>query len=158
MPSTFAGIEIGKRSLFAHTQSLYTVGHNISNANVEGYSRQRVELKAMDPIYMPQLNREETPGQLGQGVIVESVKRIKDMLLEARIVSETNAEGYWSTRDRYISMLEEIYLEPTDLSVRSLMDEFWVAWQELSLGPEEAATRKVVLERGNTLLNGIHDQ
>lgn len=158
MPSTFAGIEIGKRSLFAHTQSLYTVGHNISNADVEGYSRQRVELKAMDPIYMPQLNREETPGQLGQGVIVESVKRIKDMLLEARIVSETNAEGYWSTRDRYISMLEEIYLEPTDLSVRSLMDEFWVAWQELSLEPEERATRKVVLERGNTLLNGIHAQ
>ncbi len=158
MPSTFSGIEIGKRSLFAHTQSLYTVGHNISNADVDGYSRQRVELKAMDPIYMPQLNREETPGQLGQGVIVDNVTRIKDMLLESRIVEETNAEGYWSTRDNYIGMLEQIYLEPTELSVRSLMDQFWLAWQELSIEPEEAATRKVVLERGNTLLNGIHDQ
>jgi flagellar hook-associated protein 1 FlgK len=51
--SAFAGIEIGKRSLIAHTQGLTTIGHNLSNASVEGYSRQRVQMKAFDPIYMP---------------------------------------------------------------------------------------------------------
>ena len=70
MQSTFSGIELGKRGLIAHNQALQTVGHNLSNASTEGYSRQRVELKATDPLYMPQLNREERPGQIGQGVDV----------------------------------------------------------------------------------------
>ena len=60
MQSTFAGIEIGKRSLIAQTQGLTTIGHNLSNASVEGYSRQRIQLGAFDPIYVPGLNREAT--------------------------------------------------------------------------------------------------
>ena len=66
MPSTFTGIEIGKRSLFAHQQGLHTVGHNLSNADKDGYSRQRVEMNPADPIFMPAMNREERAGQLGQ--------------------------------------------------------------------------------------------
>ena len=36
--STFGGIEIGKRSIMAHTQLINTASHNISNADTEGYS------------------------------------------------------------------------------------------------------------------------
>ena len=49
MPSTFTGIEIGKKSLAAHNQGLYTVGHNMSNATKEGYSRQRIEMNPSPP-------------------------------------------------------------------------------------------------------------
>jgi flagellar hook-associated protein 1 FlgK len=73
MQSTFTGIEIGKRSLIAHTQALSTMGHNVSNASVDGYSRQRVHMGAVEPLYMPGLNRENTPGQIGQGVQVNRV-------------------------------------------------------------------------------------
>ena len=45
MGSTFGGIEIGKRSLIGHTLAMDTIGHNVSNADVEGYSRQRVEME-----------------------------------------------------------------------------------------------------------------
>ena len=45
MSSTFAGIEMGKRGLMAHSQAISTAGHNISNADTEGYSRQRVQLR-----------------------------------------------------------------------------------------------------------------
>ena len=57
MGSTFGAIELGKRSLMAHSQAIHTSGHNISNAEVEGYSRQRVELKPFDPLYRPDLWR-----------------------------------------------------------------------------------------------------
>ena len=120
MPSTFTGIEIGKRSLFAHQQGLHTVGHNLSNADKEGYSRQRVEMNPADPIFMPAMNREERPGQIGQGVEVERVERIKDMMLEGRIIAESSGQGYWESRDKYILMLEQLYNEPSDISVRSL--------------------------------------
>ena len=109
MSSSFAGIELGKRSLMAQSQSISTAGHNISNADTEGYSRQRVQLRQFDPIYRPDLTRAETPGQIGQGVSIESISRIRDELLDSRIVAQTNQESYWSTREKYYVMLEQIY-------------------------------------------------
>ena len=158
MQSTFAPIELGKRGLVATTQGLQTIGHNMSNASVEGYSRQRVEMVASPPLYEPQLNREETPGQIGQGVDVSRIERIKDMLLEGRIVSEQNVQGYWDSRDKYILMMEQVYNEPTDHSVRALLDKFWSSWQDLSLNPTEIASRRSVLETGKALVDGIHSR
>ncbi|MDR2398592.1 MAG: flagellar hook-associated protein FlgK [Spirochaetaceae bacterium] len=158
MASTFLGIELGKRAVSAHEQALNTTGHNLANASTEGYSRQRVEFSAFSPIYMPGLNREETPGQLGQGMSVERIERLRDQVLDKRIVAQAGGEGYWGTRDPYVRMLEQIYLEVGDNSVRGKMDAFWDAWQELSLYPTDTAPRISVVERGQTLIDGIHDR
>jgi len=156
--STFSGIEMGKRSLYAHEQSIQTAGHNLSNSSTEGYTRQRVELKATDPLYRPDLSRAETPGQIGQGVSVEAIRRQRDELLDQRIVAQTNGEGYWKTRDNYLLMMEQIYNEPAETSVRTRMDQFWDSWQELSVYPESRASRQAVLARGETLVDAIHQQ
>lgn len=158
MQSTFTGIEIGKRSVVAHQQALTTTGHNLSNASTEGYSRQRVEFTPFEPIYLPGLNREETPGQIGQGTVVERIQRVRDELLDKRIIAQGSGEGYWDTRDKYVLQLERLYNEPADVSIRGRMDAFWDAWQELSLHPADSAPRKAVLERGKTLLDSIKER
>ncbi|HAE22872.1 MAG TPA: flagellar hook-associated protein FlgK [Spirochaetaceae bacterium] len=158
MNSTFMGLEIGKRGLMAHAQGLNTVGHNLTNASTEGYSRQRVEFVTMEPLYAPHLNREHTPGQIGQGLLVGRIERVRDELLEGRIVAQQGGVGYWETRNKYMRMLEQIYNEPTEVSVRSQMDRFWDSWQELSLHPSESAPREAVLQRGKTLLDAVHEQ
>ena len=156
MTSTFMGLEIGKRGINAHQQAMHITGHNIDNANTEGFSRQRVEMSALKPIYMPGLNREETPGQIGQGVSIERIERIRDQLLDRRIVMQASNEGYWNARDPYIRMMESLYMEPGGNSVRSKMDAFWDSWQELSMYPADSAPRTAVIERGKTLIDGIH--
>lgn len=156
MYSAFHGIELGKRGLMGHNVALETVGHNLSNASTEGYSRQRVQLKPTDPLFLPGLNREETPGQLGQGMEIASISRVKDMLLEGRIVAQANGQGYWAARDKYMLMLEQVYNEPTDASVRNLMDKFWDSWEELSLYPDQKAARQTVLRNGQALMDGVH--
>lgn len=158
MANSFAGIEIGKRSLMAHSTQIQTGGHNISNADTEGYSRQRVIVKSFEPIYRPDLERAMVPGQIGQGCDVESINRIKDELLESRIVEQKNVESYWETRDKYYSMIESVYNEPNDVSVRTNMDKFWQGWQELSTYPESDAARLAVVVRGQTLTNSIQQQ
>jgi flagellar hook-associated protein 1 FlgK len=158
MQSTFTGIEIGKRSMVAHQQGMTTTGHNLSNASTEGYSRQRVELSPFEPIYLPGLNREETPGQIGQGTVVERIERVRDELLDKRIVAQGSGEGYWDTRDKYVLQLERLYNEPADVSIRGRMDAFWDVWQELSLHPADSAPRKAVLERGKTLIDSIKER
>jgi flagellar hook-associated protein 1 FlgK len=158
VPSTFMGIEIGKRGLIGHSLGLNTIGHNLSNASVEGYSRQRVEMRATDPIYMPGLNRELYPGQLGQGMEVSRIERVRDMLLEGRIINETAGEGFWNARDKYVLLLEQIYNEPSEVSVRSQLDRFWESWQELSVHPTELGARSAVLQRGQALIDAIHNR
>jgi flagellar hook-associated protein 1 FlgK len=152
------GIEIGKRGVHAHQQALNVTGHNLSNTSTEGYSRQRIEFSPFEPIYIPGLNREETPGQIGQGTVVERIERLRDQLLDKRIVAESAGEGYWGARDPYVRMMDQIYLEPGKNSVRSKMDAFWDAWQELSIYPADTAPRTAVLERGKTLIDGIHER
>ncbi len=156
MGSAFSGIELGKRAIQAQQDAIQTVGHNLSNANTEGYSRQRVELKEMDPLYDPALNREERPGQIGQGVMVQSISRVRDDLLEQRIDAHMSGEAYWGARDKYVLQLEKAQNEPAELSVRTRMDKFWEGWQDLSLHPEDMAARKAVLERGEALMDAIH--
>ena len=158
MSSSFSGIEIGKRSLLAQSQAISTAGHNISNADTEGYSRQRVNIKSFDPLYRPDLSRAETPGQIGQGVSVESIERIKDEFLEKRIVAQSNQESYWKTRDEYYVMIEGVYNEPADISIRTNMDKFWQSWQELSLYPESKTARQAIVTRGESLVNSIQQR
>ena len=158
MGSTFSGIELGKRSIMANTDAITTAGHNISNANTEGYSRQRVQIREFDPLYKPDLTRAERPGMIGQGVDVQSVNRIRDELLDKRIVGQQNVESYWQTRSDYYTMLEQIYNEPYDVSIRSNMDKYWEAWQELSVNPESQAARQAVVTRAETLTDSINQR
>lgn len=156
--STFSAIELGKRSLFTHQQSIQTAGHNISNSSTEGFSRQRVNMKAFEPLYRPDLSRAETAGQIGQGVTAGSITRLRDEFLDSRIIGQTDDAGYWNARDSYIMLLEQVYNEPEDVSVRTGLDNFWQAWQELSLYPESNAARQAVQTRSETLTDAIHHQ
>ncbi|MDR0320318.1 MAG: flagellar hook-associated protein FlgK [Treponema sp.] len=157
MTSTFMGLEIGRRGMHAHQQAIATVGHNLDNVDTPGYSRQRVERTSMEPIYMPGLNRAETPGQIGQGVIIERIERIRDQLLDRRIVAQASREGYWDVRNTYIDDMEVLYLEHGMNSVRSKMDNFWDGWQSLSYNASANEDRVSVIERGKTLIDSIHN-
>ncbi|MDR1306916.1 MAG: flagellar hook-associated protein FlgK [Treponema sp.] len=158
MTSTFQGIEIGKRAVVAHQQAIGTTGHNLSNMNTEGYSRQRVEFSAFEPIYLPGLEREETPGQIGQGVSIERIGRLRDELLDQQIVAKASTEGYWEARNPYVRLLEQVYHEVGDTSVRGRMDEFWVSWQELAAYPADTSSRTEVVERGKTLVYAVNSR
>ncbi len=155
MNSTFMGLEIGKRGLMSHQQALHVTGHNISNAENKEYSRQRVVIKAADPLYVPSLNRANTPGNIGQGSTVTAVERIRDSFIDDRIITEKNTMGYWQTRDNFIYQIESVYNEPSDLSIRHKLDELWRSWEELSKYPEERSTREVVKEKAVNLSNEV---
>jgi len=154
--STFAPIELGKRGTRRHHAGLQTIGHNMSNASVEGYSRQRVEMVASPPFVRTAAQPRGDPGPDRPGRRGVPDERIKDMLLEGRIVSEQNVQGYWDSRDKYILMMEQVYNEPTEHSVRTLMDKFWSFVAGPALHPTEIASRRSVLEEGKALVDGIH--
>ena len=45
--SDFAGLNVALSALYAQRRGLEITGHNVANANTEGYSRQRVDLESV---------------------------------------------------------------------------------------------------------------
>jgi len=129
MISTFHGIEVGKRGLQTHQQGMHVVEHNIANANTEGYSRQRISFEAMQPLYVPGLSREETPGQVGQGNIVQSITRVRNEFIDDRIMEETSTLGYWKTTHEHLYQIEQLHNESSAQTIRNDLDQFWKSWE-----------------------------
>ncbi len=157
MGSTFGGLEIGKRGLQVHQQALNTTGHNISNADNPHYARQRVVMQSMDPLYDPSLNRAAGPGQLGQGVSISAVERIRNTFFDDQIVAATNVKNFWDAKRSYLSQMEKVFNEPSDNTLRSLGDKLWQSFQELSAYPADQAQREVVIERAKGLTTRVKD-
>lgn len=132
MRSTFFGLEIGYRGLVAHQKSLDITGHNMTNASTPGYSRQRCEITETYPFTYPGLNRPYSAGQIGTGVEVTSVLRIRDQLIDVQIQQETMMLGYWESRRDMLDQAELILNEPADSNIRTSVDKFWTALQNLA--------------------------
>ena len=49
MNSTFFGLELSRRALEAQQTALDISGHNVANANTQGYTRQIADLRATTP-------------------------------------------------------------------------------------------------------------
>ncbi len=157
MGSTFLGLEVGKRGLSSHQQALQTTGHNISNADNKNYSRQRVSMSTPDPLYDPSLNRAMVAGQIGQGSEVTRIERIRDNFIDDRIIETGNKKDYWSARSDYLYQIETIFNEPTGITLRTQMDQFWASWEDLANYPEESAHRAIVKEKATGLGTRIED-
>lgn len=156
MSSTFMGLETSKRGLTAQQTALYTVGHNISNANTIGYTRQRVNLVATDGFPSPGMNSPKMAGHLGTGVTSDSIQRIRDSFIDTQYRQESTNLGYWSAKAKEVSQLEDIFSEPSEYGLNKSFDDFYQALQTLSTNPNNAAARQVVAEKGAHLADSFN--
>lgn len=152
----FMGLELGKRALQAQNRSMEVIAHNIANANTEGYSRQRAEQVTTYPYTKPSLNVPSGAGQIGTGVKVASIERIRDEFVDARIRNESKSLGYGEKLKEGLYELELIFNEPTYYGIRENLDEFWISLQELINNPESMVVRYNVVERALALTQSVN--
>lgn len=156
MRSTFMGLEASKSGLFTQQTALYTTGHNISNANTLGYSRQRVNMQATPGFPTPGLNSPVYPGHLGTGVEVGSIQRIRDEFIDRQFRQETNKFGYWESRTKAISQMEDILNEPSEFGLDKAFEQFWKALEDIGTKPADDAARKVAIRRAEHLADSFN--
>ena len=153
--SDFSALHIALSSLYAQRRGLELAGHNIANANTEGYSRQRVDMVNIGPPLTPAFwSRWEGDGA---GVRVEDVVRFRDQFLEIRAALEHGAEGHLEQAKNVLDRLEQLFAEPGDLGLSSQFTEFWAGWDDVANNPADSASRMQLLERASTLAVGMND-
>ncbi|MBB5173762.1 flagellar hook-associated protein FlgK [Texcoconibacillus texcoconensis] len=157
MTSTFHGLETARRSIATQQAALHTTGHNIANANTEGYSRQRVNMSPTDAMYAPSFNKPGGgAGQIGTGVQAGEIERVRESFLDAQYRNENTKHGYWAARHDSLEKMEDIMNEPTDDGIANTMDQFWSALQDLSVNPEDSGARSVVRQRGEAVAESFN--
>ncbi|SDG90716.1 flagellar hook-associated protein 1 FlgK [Selenomonas sp. WCT3] len=152
MRSTFSGLNTMVRGVFANQLSLDTVGHNITNASTEGYSRQKVNLAATRGQGVSSLYGNV---MVGTGVDSMSIERARNIYADKQFWQETSTQEYYKTTQVNYEKVEAVFDDSDKTGILNAMDEFYKAWQNLSKDASTASARVAVIEKGNTLADRI---
>ena len=139
--SAFSLLSIGASAMAANYTALQTTGNNIANANVAGYSRQRVELATAT-------SRSTSSGSLGLGVDVKGVTRSHDEFLAKEANSAQSSAQMDKTRLAALRKLEDVF-RPGETGVGHAAGQFLNAMTELASRPADDAVRQAVLARAD---------
>src|SRR5699024_7291890 len=131
--------------------ALYTTGHNIANVNTEGYSRQRVNFETTSPFPMPSRVMPTVAGQIGTGVEIGTVERIRDQFLDMQYRSENSRANFWGTKSEAIERMENLLNEPSEDGLNAQMDLLWQGLQDLADHPDNDGARSVAAQRALAL-------
>jgi len=149
MSSLFEGLNIATRGLSASQLGINVTGQNITNAGTEGYSRKRIEQSS-------EWRRDGSYGQMGFGVEVYSINRVRDQFIDRLVNDEHTRFGYYSIKDSSFARLEDIFNERTDHSLNSLLNDFWNGWDDVSKNPESAGARETLRSTTESLVTQFH--
>lgn len=155
MSGTFSGLEMARRAMDYFRQGIETAGHNISNANVKGYSRQTVIASPTDPYAEPGLTSPNSPGQIGTGVGIDAITRMQDEFLDFQFRQESVEGGYWEAMSQTMDYLEMFVGEPSSAGLSDSMNSFWSSMQEFQKNPDSTAARQNFLQQTDNMITQI---
>ena len=150
MPSL---ISIGVSGLTANQLALGTTGNNITNANVAGYSRQRIDLVTNPEQY-------SGVGYTGAGVKIEGVRRIVDQFAIAQLQMNTSSFNGIKIQSTLADQIDSL-LADQSTGVAPMLQNFFADIQQASQDPTSIPGRQVVLNDAGSLadrFNGLYSQ
>ena len=135
----------GVSALNTSQASLATTGHNISNVNTDGYSRQRVNQATLQPNF-------EGRHYVGSGVTVGGIERLYDEFLSNQVRTFTSQRAQHEAFATVAGQISNV-LGSSSLSLASGLESFFNAANGVANDPTSIAARQVLLSEGESLAN-----
>ncbi|GAA5647369.1 MULTISPECIES: flagellar hook-associated protein FlgK [Vibrio] len=143
-------LNVGAQSVLTAQRQLNTTGHNISNVNTEGYSRQSV----IQGTNMPRQYGGET---YGMGVHVENVRRSWDQFAVNELnLSTTNFAKQQDIEANY-DLLSGMLSSVAAKKIPENVNEWFDSVKSLADSPNDVGARKVVLEKAQLVTQNLND-
>lgn len=143
------GLNIGLKSLLAAQASLETIGHNVSNANTPGYSRQTLNASSSTPILLRGLLQ-------GTGIQTDVISRAVDTLLQARITSQVSSLGRIDARLDTFSNIESFLGGVSENGAPALLKQMFQSFASLSTAPEDSVLRTGAIQSSVTFATQLN--
>lgn len=136
--------------LLSSQKGLEVTGHNISNVNTKGYTRQ--QLLHQDSSYLDIGVNGGFPFQVGTGVSDTEVRQIRNSFLDQQFRTQNSVLSYYKTQTTVMNEIETILDEPFGEALSGLLDNFWGQTQKLSSNPENIEERMAFIQSACSLM------
>ena len=136
-------LNIGVSGLLASQSAINTTGHNIANANVQGYSRQELVLDTRSPQF-------DGGGFVGRGVEVETVRRITNEFISQQLRIDTANFAELEAYGNEIAQLDGL-IANANTGLSAALDSFFGSLQAVADSPASLPARQLVLSEGQRL-------
>ncbi len=138
----------GISGLLAAQTALATTGHNISNVNTPGFSRQRADLVTRIP-------QSTGAGFIGSGVNVASVRRMYDQFSVDLVRTHTSQHSRLATYHHMASQVDNLLADP-DAGLAPVLQNFFNALQGVADNPASVPARQVLISESESLVARFH--
>ncbi len=125
-------------------RAISVAGHNINNANTEGFSRQRVELGTLDPSFNGQ-------GYIGNGVQIESISRMFDQFAVDRLRDTTSTSAQYDSLAQFSGRISNL-LGDSKAGLNAGLESFFNAVHDVANDPASAPARQLLLTEAGSLV------
>lgn len=136
-------LNMGTTALVSLQKAISTTGHNITNVNTDGYSRQRVVFDTLNPQYQGGMF-------FGSGVGVSSVERLHDQFLTQEVRGRTSSTAQYDTLASMNAYLDNI-LADSKVGLAPAVNRFFSAMDEVASDPSSLPQRQVLLGEAQNL-------
>ncbi len=157
MSDTFSGIATLMSSVRAQQMAARIISNNITNAATEGYSRELPELTETAPMYVNLQGGARV--QVGTGVQLTAIARVRDEFLDAQLRAELSVMGYQNailtTTDQMKALFPELSATP-GAGFTTYLNKMFSDFTALSLDPTSVAARQTVISDAQTFASMLN--
>ncbi|GHZ01916.1 flagellar hook-associated protein FlgK [Vibrio cholerae] len=143
-------LNVGTQSVLTAQRQLNTTGHNISNVNTEGYSRQSVIQGTNAP-------RQYGGETYGMGVHVENVRRSWDQFAVKELNIASTDYAFKRDTEENLDMLSKLLSSVASKKIPENLNEWFDSVKSLADSPNDLGARKVVLEKAKLISQNLND-
>jgi flagellar hook-associated protein 1 FlgK len=136
-------LSTGVSGLVAFQRNLAVTGHNITNVNTEGYTRQTTELATRQP----NINAN---GFVGTGVTATTVQRVYDQFLFDQVTARNSSYNQVNTLQTMASRVDD-FLGDAEAGLDPALQRFFNSLQDVANNPTSVPARQVLLSEAENL-------
>lgn len=153
MGSTFSSLNAGLTGLYAAQRLIEVSGQNINNMNTPGYTRQRVEQRALGIGSEPSIFAGSVPQ--GGGVEITRIRRLEDFFLDAKLRLETGRAA--GTKENSVAWkgIESAMDELGKMSVSNSLRNFYKSWGDVNNSSDNLGARATAIGNAQALVTQI---
>lgn len=140
--------------LQASQNALRTAGHNISNANTQGYSRQEVNYVTRPEQYIG------SAGFIGSGVNTASIERVVNEFVSNQLRLDTSTYNQLNKFSLNISKVDKLFAEAST-GLSGSLQSFFAALQNGANDPSSTPARQLIITEAQSLssrFNNLHQR
>ena len=151
MAGLTSSLMIGLSGLRTHQEVLNVIGHNISNADTPGYSRQKASIVSAN-------SQEFGNFMFGAGSNLSNIQAVRDRFLNLQIAGSMTKQAGAETRFSTMEAISPVFSESGEANLGFLVQKFFQGFQDLTARPEDQSVRTALISQANSMIGGIQSR